>query len=152
MDKLQALKDYLQELGSVAVAFSSGVDSTFLLKVAHDTLGDKAIAVTAKSCSFPKRELEEATAFCKAEGIKLLQCGAQQLSGQKHRRRYGRLRRRWPFGRLASLSPQRWVPSLGRLSYRRRFQPRRRCRSSSLSYHAPAISPGHFWKGELSYA
>ena len=50
MDKLQALKDYLQELGSVAVAFSRGVDSTFLLKVAHDTLGDKAIAVTAKSC------------------------------------------------------------------------------------------------------
>ena len=80
MDKLQALKDYLQELGSVAVAFSSGVDSTFLLKVAHDTLGDKAIAVTAKSCSFPKRELEEATAFCKAEGIKQVIVESEELS------------------------------------------------------------------------
>ena len=59
-DKLHQLKDYIKELGSVVVAFSSGVDSTFLLKVAHEELGDKCIAVTAMSCSFPKRELEEA--------------------------------------------------------------------------------------------
>ena len=58
-NKLEHLKEYLKGLGSVAVAFSSGVDSTFLLKVAHDVLGDKAIAITAQSCSFPKRELNE---------------------------------------------------------------------------------------------
>ena len=60
----------MRSLESVAVAFSSGVDSTFLLKVAKDTLGDKVMAVTAQSCSFPKRELKEAIAFCEKEGIK----------------------------------------------------------------------------------
>ena len=40
-NKYEALKKYLRSLGSVAVAFSSGVDSTFLLKTAHDVLGDK---------------------------------------------------------------------------------------------------------------
>lgn len=68
-EKKQHLENYLRQLGSVAVAFSSGVDSTFLLKVAHDTLGDRAIALTARSHSFPRRELEEATAFCEGEKI-----------------------------------------------------------------------------------
>ena len=70
-DKYRVLQENLKALGSVAVAFSSGVDSTFLLKAAQEALGDKVIAVTASSCScsFPKRELEEAKAFCEKNGI-----------------------------------------------------------------------------------
>ncbi|MDO4522386.1 MAG: ATP-dependent sacrificial sulfur transferase LarE, partial [Eubacteriales bacterium] len=78
-NKYQKLQDYLKELGSVAVAFSSGVDSTFLLKVAHDVLGERAIAVTAQSCSFPKREQEEARRFCQNQGIEQVICESEEL-------------------------------------------------------------------------
>ena len=68
--RYDALLDYFRGLGSVAVAFSGGVDSTFLLHAAHEALGDGAVAVTAKSCSFPERELNEARAFCEERGIR----------------------------------------------------------------------------------
>lgn len=79
-EKLHRLETYLKDLGSVAIAFSSGVDSTFLLKVAHDVLGDKAAAVTAKSCSFPQRELEEAILFCEKEHIAHIIIESEELS------------------------------------------------------------------------
>lgn len=69
-EKYELLKKYLKELNSAAVAFSGGVDSAFLLKAAHDTLGDNAAAITVSSYSFPERELNEAKEFCNNEGIK----------------------------------------------------------------------------------
>lgn len=68
-EKYEKLQDILRSLGSVAVAFSSGVDSTFLVKVAHDVLGEKAVAFTAASDFVPQRDVEEAAAFTKKESI-----------------------------------------------------------------------------------
>ena len=49
MEKYEALRTYFKRLDGVAVAFSAGVDSTFLLKMCHDLMGDKCVAITAKS-------------------------------------------------------------------------------------------------------
>mgnify|MGYP002616758956 CR=1 FL=1 len=78
-NKLADLKEYIKELDSVAIAFSSGVDSTFLLKVAHEVLGDNVMAITVQSGSFPKRELNEAIAFCKKEGIRHKVCQVDEM-------------------------------------------------------------------------
>ena len=78
-EKYNVLTDYIKSLESVAVAFSGGVDSTLLLKAAHDVLGDKAIAVTASSCSFPERELNEAKNFCSQNGIVQIICVSEEL-------------------------------------------------------------------------
>ena len=89
MDELHAkyekLNDYLKSLGSLAVAFSGGVDSSFLLKCAHDALGDNAVAVTARSSTFPMRELKEAQEFAAKYCIRQVIIDSEELdiSGYK---------------------------------------------------------------------
>ena len=68
--KLEKLESIIRGYGSLAVGFSGGVDSTFLITVAHSILGDKALAVTNADAGVPARELEEARQFCEVRGIR----------------------------------------------------------------------------------
>jgi len=56
ISKLDQLKTNLKKMGSVAIGFSGGVDSTFLLSVAHEVLGENVIAVTGVSSTFSQKE------------------------------------------------------------------------------------------------
>jgi uncharacterized protein len=70
--KYQNLKTIIGKLGTLIVAFSGGIDSGLLLKVANDLLEDRVLAVTADSPSIPRRELEQAKRFAKKIGARHL--------------------------------------------------------------------------------
>jgi uncharacterized protein len=78
--KETALQEVLGSYESIAVAFSGGVDSTLLLAVAHELLGERALALTACSPCYPQREQHAARAFCAERGIRQIECAFDEFA------------------------------------------------------------------------
>lgn len=79
LSKFEKLKKTLGDMGKVIVAFSGGADSSFLLKVAHDVLGDDVLAVIAESETYPEREKKEAIKLAKKLDVRHMLIHTREL-------------------------------------------------------------------------
>ena len=83
--KTKKIKSLILEMDSALVAFSGGVDSTLVLALAHDVLGEKALAVTAQSASMPDREMKACHQLAKEIGVKHLVVKTEEMSNPNYR-------------------------------------------------------------------
>jgi pyridinium-3,5-biscarboxylic acid mononucleotide sulfurtransferase len=84
--KLRTLEAQLEQLGSLMVAYSGGVDSAFLAATAHSVLGERMLAVLADSASLARRDMEQATAFAQSIGMPLRVVATEELDREEYAR------------------------------------------------------------------
>jgi len=84
-DKYARLSSIVRELGSVVIGYSGGVDSTLLIKVAHDVLGERALAVIGRSATYPSREYEEAVRIALSIGVRFVEVNTEETDVIKFR-------------------------------------------------------------------
>jgi uncharacterized protein len=82
--KLGRLKAFVGQLDGALVAFSAGVDSTFLLAIAREVLGDRVVALTAHSPSVPSAEREEARALARRLGVRLVEVESHEAEDPRY--------------------------------------------------------------------
>ena len=82
--KFEDLQRVLKSLGSVVVAYSAGVDSTLVLRVAHDMLGDRVVAATGLSDTYPDEEMAEARALAAEIGVEHVMLRTEELTDPRY--------------------------------------------------------------------
>lgn len=145
--KLEKLKEGLKRLEGVLVAYSGGVDSTLLLRVARDVLNERVLAVTARSPIHPEREYREAKEMAEALGVRLLSIWTDELS-QVEFSRNDRDRcywcKRWLLTELKDLARREgleWVVEGSNLDDLKGYRPGMRARDE-LGVRSPLCEAG----------
>ena len=84
--RLDKARGIVRDLGSVLIAYSGGVDSSLLLRVALDELGDRAVAALASSPAYPESEQEEARSLARSLGVRLVEVSTGEVELEAYKR------------------------------------------------------------------